>query len=158
MKSLLTVVVAAGAALLLSSCSLLSGLGGSDRPTGEVSQSQQVDAFSLKVGDCLISTDLGDSFSEVPLVPCSQAHDVEIIKIFDMADGAYSQDAIDEAAYQCEAAIAEYVGPDWESTGLDWNRFSPTEGSWGKGDREIDCIAYTLSGELDLTASVKGIA
>ena len=76
-----------------------------------------------------------------------------------MPDGEFDQVAIDEAGEtECSAAIAEYVGPGWEDTGLWYLQFSPSSGSWEQGDREIDCLAVTISEELELTASVKGTA
>jgi hypothetical protein len=127
-------------------------------PTNTVTET--AGAFDLHVGDCLISSDLGDSFSSVPRVPCSQAHDTEITEIFDVSlSGDYDEDAVDDAAGQrCETAIADYVGPDWRSLNLDWNYFSPTAGSWAKGDREVDCILSSMEDGLVLTSSMEGAA
>jgi len=150
----------------LSGCSALSGLfgGGGDvqrDPDDQITQGGNVDAFSLKVGDCLISSDLENEFTDIPAVPCSEGHDTEVIYIFDMPDGAYDDDAITEAGNsECAKAITDYVGPNYgsvSSDGLDWNYFSPTSDSWDQGDREIDCIAYTMSFENELTSSVKGM-
>lgn len=143
-----------------SGCSLL-GIGSDPRdPSGEATASGKVDAFSLRVGDCIISSDLGNSFSEVPLVPCTEAHDAEIIYIFDIEGSIYNKSTIEDAAWdQCEKAMTDYVGPNYDkigSEGLDISYFSPTADSWKNGDREVDCIAYTVSEKNELTSSVKG--
>jgi len=116
----------------------------------------------MHVGDCIISADLGEQFSELPAVPCTEPHDAEITYMFDMQDGDYDEDAINEAGFdQCEKAAIDYVGPNYETVGaegLDWDYFSPTRDSWEKmGDREVDCLVFSLSGENDLTSSVKGL-
>jgi len=146
----------------MSGCSLFGG--GNDAGRGSDSQitsGGNVDAFSIYVGDCLISADLDNEFSEVPAVPCTEAHDSEVIYIFDMPDGDYDSDAIDSAGDdQCPQAIVNYVGPNYDtvsSEGLDWYYFSPTEESWAQGDREVDCIAYARSDTNELTSSVKGL-
>ena len=156
-------LVAAVAALCLlgvtSGCSLL-GFGGSPRdPDGEVTASQNVDAFSLRVGDCIISSELDENFSEVPVVPCTQPHDAEIYYLFDMPGDTFDEEAATEAAREvCPEMIEEYVGPNWayiasEGLGAAW--FLPTDDTWKRGDREVDCVAYTVSGENELTSSVK---
>ena len=136
----------------LSACSAISSLG--NKPG-------TVDAFSLKVGDCIISSELKDNFTEVPKVACTEAHDSEVILIFDIADKTFDQTSIDtQAKDKCEPALASYVGPNYATVGtqgLDWNYFSPTSDSFAKGDREIDCIAMTISGDSELTSSVKGL-
>jgi len=158
-------IVAAAAALTLmgalGACSLIGGNSSPTRnPTAPVSSSQMVDAFSLRVGDCIVSNDLGDTFSSVPTVPCTQAHDAEITYIFDLTGiPLFDQTSIDEqASPKCEQKAIDYVGAGYAdvATGLDWNYFGPTADSWKNGDREIDCLVYTTSGKNDLTSSVKG--
>jgi len=157
-------IVAAAAALTLmgalGACSLIGGNSSPTRnPTAPVSSSQMVDAFSLRVGDCIVSKDLGDTFSTVPTVPCTQAHDAEITYIYDLKGTIFDQATIDDDAQpKCEQAAIDYVGAGYAdvATGLDWTYFGPTSDSWKNGDREIDCLVYTTSGTNDLTSSVKG--
>jgi len=150
-------LTAIGAAALLSSCSLIGGQNNTTPrdPTSSITASQTIDAFSVQLGDCLDLPQDG-TFSDLTVVGCNQAHDSEITNVFDMPDGTFSQDDIDTAGNQCEAAAQSYVGPNYQTLGLDWNYFSPTSDSWAQGDREIDCLVYTLSGNPDLTSSVKG--
>ena len=121
---------------------------------------ENADAFDLHVGDCLIAADIDGSFSEIPRVPCTQPHDVEVTAIYDSSlSGNFNEEAIDDEAWDlCEAAIDSYVGPNWWQLDVDWDYFSPTEGSWKSGDREVDCIVRSMSGELDLISSLKDAA
>jgi len=156
-RPIMAVLVTAGAALLLSSCSLIGGGTNTTQrdPTQSITASQTIDAFSIQLGDCVVLP-TSDTFSDITVVGCSQAHDAEVINVFDMPDGTFSQDDVDTAGNQCEAAAQSYVGPNYQNLGLDWSYFSPTSDSWANGDREIDCVVYTLSGNPDLTSSVKG--
>jgi len=156
-KRTVSVLGAIGVAALLSSCSLIGGNNNTTPrdPTQSITQSQQIDAFSIHLGDCLMLPPDG-TFSDLTAVACTQPHDTEVTNVFDMPDGTFSQDDVDAAGNQCDAAAQSYVGPNYQNLGLDWNYFSPTSDSWAQGDREIDCIVYTLSGNPDLTSSVKG--
>jgi len=127
----------------------------------QITQAGNVDAFNVKLGDCLISGTLDSTFSNVPGVPCTEAHDSEVTYVFNMPDGDFDQDAIDSAAEDaCTQSMEDYVGPNWSTVldgGLDWTYFTPTSSSWANGDRIVDCLAMSTSGENDLTSSVKGI-
>ena len=164
-KNLLVGLAAACLLVTMGGCSAVSGLfGGGDAqrdPDDQITSGGNINAFSLHVGDCLISSDLDSSFSDVPAVPCTEAHDSEVFYLFDMPDGTFDEDAIDDAAGQeCPRALNSYVGPNYASVGsegLDWSYFVPTEDSWANGDREVDCVAYAVSGTNELTSSVKGL-
>ena len=153
-------VAAIGLLVGLTGCSMLGGGSKPRDPNASITQSSVIDAFQLRVGDCLISVELADSFTEVPAVPCNEAHDSEVISIFTLSVTAYSEDAINaEAEEMCLQAVADYVGPNFLDVvpELDFTWFNPTEESFARGDREIDCVVYTYSGELELTQSVKGL-
>ncbi|MCL2735995.1 MAG: septum formation family protein [Propionibacteriaceae bacterium] len=156
-------VAIAGVAFALSLMSGCSSSTPEQRDTGgQITGAGNVDAFSLHVGDCLISSALQDTFQDVPGVPCTEGHDSEVIYIFDMPDGTYDETAIDDAAQDaCAQGIVDYVGPNYASLtsqGLDWSYFSPSQDSWNqRNDREVDCVAYTVSEENELTSSVKGM-
>ena len=145
----------------MTGCSLFGGGDAERGSDAQITSGGNLDAFSMYVGDCLISSNLDDEFNEVPAVPCTDPHDSEVIYIFDMPDGDWDEDAIEAAGDdQCAQAIIDYVGPNYDtvtSEGLDWNYFSPTSESWDQGDREIDCVAFTNSFDDELTSSVKGL-
>ena len=159
--------IAATAAILLtagalSACSLLPQPPANRDESGSIASSGAVDAFSLQVGDCLITSTSGSSVSELPAMPCTDPHDSEVFYIFDMPEGTFSQSAIDAAAKEkCAEEFVNYVGPNYEtitSQGLDWFPLTPTSATWSqKHDREVDCIAYTVSEKNELTSSIKGL-
>jgi hypothetical protein len=147
----------------MSACSIIGGLFGSSErdPNAPITASTVVSAFDLQVGDCFVSADIPASFDSITLIPCTSPHDAEVIYVFDMPDGSFDEDAIDAAAEQeCSKAMDDYVGPNWDtvtSEGLWYSSLTPSEGTWGQGDREICCVATTISGDNELTSSVKGM-
>ena len=62
-----------------------------------------------------------------------------------------------EAADRCPTLFASYVGIDFEISRLEMFYLYPSEETWGRGDREIACIATGPAGE-QLTGSVAGTA
>jgi len=146
----------------LSSCSPSSvqNNGTPRDPDASITASSTINAFSLHIGDCLIQSQLGDQVTEVPAVPCDQPHDSEVIFIFAVTDTAYSEATINnEAQVQCDQAMVNYVGPNYGSVtpAIDSMWFAPSAQSWPTGDREVDCLVVTTSGNLDLTSSVQGL-
>ncbi|MDR2974274.1 MAG: septum formation family protein [Propionibacteriaceae bacterium] len=150
----------------MSGCSTVSisdYFGGDDAgrdAEAQVTEAGDVDAFELQVGDCLLSADLAEEFSEVPAVPCDQPHDTEVMRLFDVSEPTFDDVAIAEAAdEQCASAIESYVGPNWVTIlaeDLTYGYLAPTQESWSSGDREIVCLAQTVSGASSLTSTVKG--
>jgi hypothetical protein len=138
----------------LSACSLFVPSTANRDSDGNIKDAQEVSAFALQVGDCLVTADLEDIVNKVPAKPCAEPHDAEIIRAVRVADLIdYDEEAvIGQANQSCEAAINDIVGPNWAEAGLDWDYFYPTTESWDDGDREILCLAYTP--ELSLTAGV----
>jgi hypothetical protein len=153
-----TALVALSVAGVLSACSLL---GGAQRdPEGVITQASDLDAFAMRIGDCLDSTEVATEFTEIPAIPCTEPHDSEVIFKFDMPDGDYDAAAIEQAADEmCAPAAEDYIGPGWEdisSQGLAIWWMSPTPESWEQAhDREVVCAVYAQSAELELTSSVK---
>jgi len=153
-------------AAAVSGCSIVDQLLPSSQPvrdaeTGEVTeQNDNADVFSIQVGDCLNTADLGaaEEISSVPIVPCSEPHDDEVYHAYDLAEGEYpGEEAImADADAVCQAEFANFVGlPYDQSTLLYWPIY-PTEGSWSDGDREVLCAVYEDGTKL--TGSVAGAA
>ncbi len=161
LKRFFTLAAIAGLAAALGGCSLLSSEPGRDADS-QITEAGNIGADAFQVGDCMISADLEQTFTEVPAVPCSQAHDAEVISLVTvMSSSEYDEAAITaEADTACLEDMATYVGANWETVengNLVVNYFYPTSGSWDAGDRTITCVAVDGSGELSLTSSVKGI-
>lgn len=109
------------------------------RTTGPVS------VFELEVGQCFEESTVEGQFSEVTLVNCDEPHLAEVFALLDhpAAPGeAYpGQDAVSSfASDECVARFEPYVGQTYELSAIFFTSFTPTEGSWEQGDREIVCL------------------
>lgn len=149
----------------LSGCSALGNLvgGGNDAPrddeTGEVTEESNIDIFSLKVGDCMPTSEDSGEMSEADVVPCDQPHADEIFYEFELADGEFpGEDEIQaEVEAECIPAFDEFVGLSYDESSLDFWWISPTEQSWDQAnDRLVQCAIYDPAG--DVTGSLKGAA
>lgn len=146
----------AGMALMLTGCSLLPAAAPQrDAESGEITQVQpNADVFQLRVGDCINSDELSeDGVTSVPVLPCANPHGDEVYFAFNMTGDVFpGQDVIDaEADATCTAEFTTFVGLDYESSVLDWWQFTPSEGSWGEGDREVLCLIYDPAGDVSGT-------
>jgi hypothetical protein len=91
-------------------------------------------------------------------VDCDAAHDNEVVGSVSYTEvGPFpGQPAL--AAYAesgCVEAFADYVGISFEVSTLQMFLVTPTDLTWAKGDRGIDCVVLGPDGER-LTGSVKG--
>ncbi len=139
------ILTAAVAALpLLTGCAIVQNLiGGGGIPDGES------DVFTLEVGDCL--DDSGDTeVLSVPVVDCSEPHDLEAYLARDMDGGDYpGADAVEKFGDEtCGNAFEEFAGVPEAETTLTWTYYSPLEEGWANGDREILCLAGDTEGKV----------
>ena len=129
-----------------------------DESSLEVIEGGDADVFSLQLGDCFNNVS-SEEVSEVPVVPCSEAHDNEVFHIFEVPDGDFPGDeALDEAAAEeCVPAFESFVGIAYMDSGLDYFPLTPTEAGWTVyGDREIVCSVYDP--DASVTGSLVGAA
>jgi hypothetical protein len=130
---------------------------------GEVIKSGEVGIFSLKVGDCFQFT--SDDFASkednlplsLPVVPCTDLHDGEVISVFDLPYGLYPTNyefkkIQDE---KCWDEYELYTKTNLEETPHLMQLFYPLEESWNDGNREVTCTVSLPDGER-LGASVRG--
>jgi len=107
-----------------------------------------VEAGSLQVGDCIILPS-EDQFDEVRRLDCTAPHDGEIFFVGDHPGGDFPSDEsfdsfVDE---QCLPAFAAFTGSAFDDQDvLDIGWFTPTEGSWENGDREVSCHLSPIDG------------
>ncbi len=146
----LTVAAILLASVTLSGCSAISTL-----VNGEG------DVFSLEVGDCMDDFGTADDISSVPIVDCNEKHDAEVYAVEDIPEGSYpGADAVSDAADEiCLAAWEDFVGISYEESLLNYAALTPSEDSWGLGDREVVCTIskFDESGELvKVTDSLEG--
>ncbi|WP_372969453.1 hypothetical protein [Microbacterium sp.] len=158
----------AGSAVALSvaltGCSALNGIlgGGSgdadrDEDTGQVTESANIDIFSLKLGDCIMESATG-LLEDIDVVPCAEAHDQEVYYEITMDDGDFSEEDVDAASQECIGdAYTSFVGVAYDASALNVTTIAPTKDTWeGLNDRVIQCIIFDPAGQT--TGSLKGAA
>jgi hypothetical protein len=141
-------VMLAGA--LLSGCSLLNSFV-EGPPPGEV------DAFAIKVGDCLNDADVTDEVTTVPFVECSQPHDSEVFARTEITGDVFpGDDALETqlAAFCRGDAFTQFIGIEYADTMYDTSGYYPSESSWESGDRELLCTVWDP--EAQVTGTLAG--
>lgn len=109
-------------------------------------------AFNAEVGECVEDLDdLSGSISDIPEADCSDDHEGEFIFLFQHEGGdddfPGSSELESEASEACQGdEFEDYVGVPFVETAIVVSYITPTEGSWGEGDRETICVAH-LGGE-----------
>ena len=67
------------------------------------------------------------------------------------------QTLLDFAQAPCRAAFESYVGISFDVSVLDMIILTPTDVTWIKGDRDMNCVVLALDGSR-ITGSVRGTA
>jgi Septum formation len=114
----------------------------------------------LATGSCLNGIGDGTVVDAVSAraVDCNAAHDNEVVGSVRYAETGAFPGQSTLAAYAesgCIEAFAGYVGISFEASTLQMILVTPTDLTWAKGDRGIDCVVVGADGER-LTGSVKG--
>jgi hypothetical protein len=109
--------------------------------------SDEDSVFNAEVGDCVEDvSDLVGSVSELPAVDCTETHDGEIIALFQHEgddDDFPGEDTLQqEAAEDCQGEeFEDYTGTEYSESAIIVGFITPSEDSWGEGDRETICVA-----------------
>jgi len=115
---------------------------------------------TLTTGSCLNGVQEDAEIDTTGTIDCAIAHDNEVIaSIPYTGDGAYpGQPALHAfAEAPCIQAFADYVGIAFDASSLGMFLAVPTDVSWAKGDRQINCVVSAPAG-AKLTGSVRGSA
>ncbi len=143
MGSRLLLCCAAAAGLVLTGCT-----GAVRDPSGQVTASSSVDAFSIKVGDC--TGDLGqDQVSAAVLIPCDQPHYWEAYASSQLTGDDYPgvTQVTETADKACTSAFKAFVGVNTDKSDYAYTYFYPTEQTWtSAGDREVLCFVGLEAG------------
>ncbi len=116
--------------------------------------------FDLQVGTCFNDPGSADEIQSVGSVPCETLHDNEVFALIEYPAGpdeAYPgrevvQDFADE---ECKGQLfTDYVGTEYQFSRFFATQLTPTDGSWAQGDREIICLLFDTTTQLN--ASVRG--
>ena len=127
---------------------------GSPEPVSSYSTDPTTTVADLAVGDCF---DDGNAEGVVRL-PCTVAHDGEIIGIVTLPEGPYPGDnGVDKAADRaCTHDFTKYVGKSVDDSELDLYYWPPNEDQWNDDDRVVVCDAtYRGDAYAKLTGTIK---
>jgi hypothetical protein len=103
--------------------------------------------LKLKPGNCLNDLKESGSIDNLPVVPCTTAHEGEVYAVFDLADGPWPGDAKVQAKAEerCNTEFDEYAkAPDDK---LELFYLHPLQSTWWR-DRAVTCIATDPAGTM----------
>ncbi|WP_075827931.1 septum formation family protein [Cellulosimicrobium sp. CUA-896] len=145
----------------LAGCGLLPAADPVRGDDGAIVEAEaNADVFSITVGDCTNDGDVdATEVSSVEAVPCDEPHDNEVYAAFDVdGDEFPGTDEIQVIADErCLAEFEPFVGISYDVSRLGYWPMTPTESSWGQGDREVLCLVFDVDLEK-LTGSAEGLA
>jgi hypothetical protein len=116
------------------------------------------DVFALEPGVCFDDPGATQGISDVPIVPCTQAHSNEVIAVFELAGAAWpgEEPVQQQAESGCLDRFTGYVGSAYENTDLVLSYLYPNQQGWEQiADREVVCYVYRSDGG-SLTGTVQG--
>ncbi len=139
-KPFVALLTAAGLGVVLNGCSTIAG------------------AQPAEVGDCIQIGDIaeGGEVDGVPTVDCGEAHDGQVVHLFNLPDGDFpsNEEVLSAVDENCREGFESFVGTALDESTLALNWLSPIEEGWENGDRSVQCVAY-LEGETT-TSSFEG--
>jgi hypothetical protein len=132
------------------------GIGSIDNTTrneqGAIVEAGELGAFVTQVGDCFFELPQGgEGVSTVPGVPCTEAHHWQVVHKEEIFLSEYSQAEVEALADQvCSNALEEIVMGLSDEKYLEYQNarssmLHPTEESWMKDDRTVDCLVGDYS-------------
>ncbi len=143
--------------VLAAACS--SGEPEREEGTPGVTKAGDLSVFDLQPGDCLGDLEeLTDQLTELPVVPCTDVHRIEVYHLIDHEADTYPGEAElgTFADGACLAEFGAYTGVDYFSVGtsLYFSYLYPTFDSWNDSDDHgIVCV---VGSSADLVDSVAG--
>lgn len=140
------------AVAVLSGCSLIS-------PFVESPPAGEVDAFAIKVGDCLNDAQINDEITSVPFVECSEPHDSEVFARTDTTGDAFPGNSVLETqlADFCRGDVfTQFMGIPYADSRYNTSGYYPSDSSWQSGDRELLCTVWDPDGQV--TGTLAGIS
>jgi len=126
---------------------------------GALASAGNVSVDELREGDCF-TTGGDDEISDVDGVPCTEVHEYEVFAHTTYeGDGTYPPDSQLPALFTqvCEPEFEPYVGTPYATSEIFGSMITPSEDSWGSGDRSFICVLYDPE-NAELTESLAGAA
>lgn len=138
-----------GLALFLTGC---GGPGSEEVVVGTSAPEPAVSAsatsiFQLSPGQCF-DRPVEDGLYEVAVVPCEVAHDLQMYALFQLDAPSWpGGDRVHERADEgCREQFVAFTGTTPEDSDLGYTMYTPSEGSWSEGDRQVQCALQLNSG------------
>lgn len=105
---------------------------------------EQIDAYDVRVGDCLSDPGASPTIQTLTRLPCDQPHHSEAYASFDLSGNAYPGDETvsADAMKGCDDRFSTFVGRHRSESALDFSFMTPTGDTWKKGDRAVTCLIY----------------
>lgn len=148
-RSAVSTTAAIGLALTLTAC---VGPGDTEELVGTSTPSPAVTAeatsiFQLSPGQCF-DRPAEDGLYEVAVVPCEVAHDLQMYALFQLKEPAWpGTDRVDGLARDgCRERFVTLTGNEPAESDLGYTLYTPSEGSWSEGDRQVQCALQLNSG------------
>ena len=127
------------------------GIGSIDNTTrndqGAIIESGELGAFVTQVGDCFFELpQSAQGVSTIPGVPCTEAHHWQVVHKENISLAEFSLSGVSQLADQvCDNALQVLVSSLSYDQQLEYQNaktsgLQPTEGSWAKEDRTVDCL------------------
>lgn len=118
---------------------------------GNVADGGRIEGSSLQAGDCLMAADLGTTFHNVEVKPCTEAHDAQVVGEWSVGPGS-PEPTETEMFDGCTTKAATYVGPRLEPLGVSIGVIAVEE----TVSTRILCLVETDDGQPTLTQSLEG--
>lgn len=125
--------------------------------SGDITESGELGAFALNVGDCVNDPSMLGQGTEPGTVgsftgvPCAETHTGEVILVAsdffaDETAMPTEQEMFQSGGQRCVEALDEYTGTSYTDSNYDVSVLYPTQESWDlMDDRELVCIGVVLS-------------
>lgn len=141
-----------------SSGSSSDGIGG---PAPKASETKEVDAQKMKVGDCIndnsgattTATEEPVEVESVKIVPCTGPHDGEVTAVFNLKGFTLPPESQLQqlASTGCKARTRARINRDPAARSLANSYYYPTDESWRQGDRSVTCVVVAAAEGKKLT-------
>lgn len=125
--------------------------------SGQITGAGNLSVFDLRVGDCYDLKDPeADEVGDVDAKPCTEAHEFEVFYVGEIAGSEFPDDdaIVQVVSDQCLPAFDAYVGKVYEESELYVFPITPSEESWGNGDRDLLCSLFHPMQD-ELTSSLR---
>lgn len=105
---------------------------------------EDVNVFDLKVGDCLGGQFEEGEVQEAQTVDCADPHALEIYSSFDIPTGPYpGEDSVIQSAQDgCLRDFNDFIGLSYDDSELELTYYYPLEDAWPQ-DREVLCVVVS---------------